>query len=84
MDAILAKRNLGTSRDMAPLTIALGPGFVAGQDVDAVVETKRGHRLGRIIREGSVSQYRHSRRHWRVRCRAGDPCTGRRCFYECA
>mgnify|MGYP000299652339 CR=1 FL=1 len=55
MDAILAKRNLGTSRDMAPLTIALGPGFVAGQDVDAVVETKRGHRLGRIIREGSVS-----------------------------
>ena len=67
VDAILAKRNLGTSRDMAPLTIALGPGFVAGQDVDAVVETKRGHR-----------------RHWRVRCRAGDPCTGRRCFYECA
>ena len=41
VDAILAKRNLGTSRDMAPLTIALGPGFIAGQDVDAVVETKR-------------------------------------------
>lgn len=55
VDAILAKRNLGTSRDMAPLTIALGPGFVAGQDVDAVVETKRGHRLGRIIREGALS-----------------------------
>ena len=54
IDAILAKRNLGTRRDMAPLTIALGPGFVAGQDVDAVVETKRGHRLGRIIREGSA------------------------------
>ena len=54
VDAILAKRNLGTHRDMAPLTIALGPGFVAGQDVDAVVETKRGHRLGRIIREGSA------------------------------
>ena len=49
VDAILAKRNLGTRRNMAPLTIALGPGFVAGQDVDAVVETKRGHRLGRII-----------------------------------
>ncbi len=46
MDAILAKRNLGTHPDMAPLTIALGPGFVAGQDVDVVVETKRGHRLG--------------------------------------
>lgn len=54
VDAILAKRNLGTRRDMAPLTIALGPGFVAGQDVDVVVETKRGHRLGRIIREGSA------------------------------
>ena len=39
---------------MAPLTIALGPGFTAGQDVDVVVETKRGHRLGRIIREGSA------------------------------
>ena len=54
MDAILAKKNLGTTRDMAPLTIALGPGFTAGQDVDVVVETKRGHRLGRIIREGSA------------------------------
>lgn len=54
VDAILAKRNLGTHRDMAPLTIALGPGFIAGQDVDAVVETKRGHRLGRIIRDGSA------------------------------
>ena len=55
VDAILAKRNLGTRRDMAPLTIALGPGFVAGKDVDAVVETKRGHKLGRIIRAGSAA-----------------------------
>jgi xanthine dehydrogenase accessory factor len=54
VDGILAKKNLGTARDMAPLTIALGPGFTAGQDVDAVVETKRGHRLGRIIWEGSA------------------------------
>ena len=54
VDAILAKKNLGTARDMAPLTIALGPGFTAGQDVDAVGETKRGHRLGRIIWEGSA------------------------------
>ena len=54
VDAILAKKNLGTTRDMAPLTIALGPGFTAGQDVDVVVETKRGHRLGRIIREGAA------------------------------
>ena len=55
VDAILAKRNLGTTRAMAPLTIALGPGFTAGQDVDYVVETKRGHKLGRIIREGSAA-----------------------------
>lgn len=54
VDAILAKKNLGTHKDMAPFVIALGPGFTAGADVDAVVETKRGHNLGRIIREGSA------------------------------
>lgn len=54
VDAILAKKNLGTRRDMAPLTIALGPGFTAGEDADYVVETKRGHNLGRIIRQGSA------------------------------
>ena len=54
VDAILAKRNLGTNRNMAPLTIALGPGFTAGEDVDVVIETKRGHNLGRVIREGSA------------------------------
>ena len=52
VDAILAKKNLGTSKDMAPITIALGPGFVAGRDVDVVIETMRGHKLGRIIKEG--------------------------------
>ena len=52
VDAILAKRNLGTRRDMAPLTIALGPGFTAGEDVDFVIETMRGHNLGRILTEG--------------------------------
>lgn len=52
VDAILAKKNLGTTRDMAPHTVALGPGFVAGKDVDVVIETMRGHRLGRIITEG--------------------------------
>lgn len=54
VDAILAKRNLGTTRDMAPLTIGLGPGGKAGADVDYVVETMRGHDLGRIIREGAA------------------------------
>ena len=52
VDAILAKKNLGTNRGMAPVTIGLGPGFTAGEDVDAVVETKRGHRLGRVIEKG--------------------------------
>ena len=55
VDAILAKRNLGTSRAMAPITVALGPGFVAGVDVDAVVETKRGHNLGRVLWSGSAA-----------------------------
>ncbi|MDD3797146.1 MAG: selenium-dependent molybdenum cofactor biosynthesis protein YqeB [Lachnospiraceae bacterium] len=54
VDAILAKKNLGTHRDMADRTIALGPGFVAGRDVDLVIETKRGHDLGRIIESGSA------------------------------
>ena len=52
VDAMIAKRNLGTCRKMAPLTIALGPGFMAGSDVDAVIETMRGHNLGRIIYNG--------------------------------
>ena len=52
VDAIIAKKNLGMHMDMAPLTIALGPGFCAGKDVHAVIETMRGHHLGRIIRQG--------------------------------
>ena len=54
VDAILAKKNLGTNHSMAPLTVGLGPGFTAGVDVDIVIETMRGHNLGRIIREGSA------------------------------
>ena len=53
VDAILAKRNLGTSMDMAPLVVAAGPGFTAGVDCHAAVETMRGHYLGRVIYEGS-------------------------------
>lgn len=52
VDAILAKKNLGTNKSMAPFTVALGPGFEAGKDVDVVVETQRGHRLGVLIKEG--------------------------------
>ena len=55
IDAILAKKNLGTTRDMAPLTVALGPGFEAGKDVDFVIETQRGHNLGRVIQKGSAA-----------------------------
>ena len=54
IDAILAKKNLGTTREMADLTVGLGPGFVAGEDVDYVVETMRGHNLARIITKGAA------------------------------
>jgi len=52
VDAIIAKYNVGTNMSMAPTTIALGPGFCAGKDVDMVIETMRGHNLGRIITNG--------------------------------
>ena len=52
VDAILAKRNLGTRLDMAPVVVALGPGFEAGRDAHAVVETNRGHDLGRVLLTG--------------------------------
>jgi xanthine dehydrogenase accessory factor len=55
VDAILAKKNLGTNRNMAPITVALGPGFRAGEDVDAVIETKRGHNLGRVLWSGCAA-----------------------------
>ncbi len=54
VDAILAKRNLGTRIDMAPVVVALGPGFDAGRDAHAVVETSRGHDLGRVILTGAT------------------------------
>lgn len=52
VDAIVAKRNLGSRLTDAPLTIGLGPGFTAGLDVHCVVETQRGQHLGRVIRSG--------------------------------
>ncbi len=55
VDARLAKRNIDTSIDDAPLVVGLGPGFTAGVDCHAVVETMRGHRLGRVIRAGSAA-----------------------------
>ncbi len=54
VDGILAKRNLGTTMDMAPIVVAAGPGFTAGTDCHAVVETMRGHYLGRVIYQGAA------------------------------
>jgi xanthine dehydrogenase accessory factor len=54
VDAVIAKRNIGTFKHMAPVTIALGPGFSAPEDADVVIETMRGHRLGRLILEGAA------------------------------
>ena len=52
VDAIIAKKNLGTTINMAPLVIGVGPGFTAGQDVHLVIESMRGHNLARIITDG--------------------------------
>ncbi len=54
VDAILAKRNLGTRITDAPIVIGVGPGFTAGEDCHAVVETMRGHTLGRVYYTGSA------------------------------
>ena len=54
VDAILAKRNLGTRITDAPVVVGVGPGFTAGEDCHAVVETMRGHTLGRVIWSGSA------------------------------
>ncbi len=54
VDAIIAKKNLGTCMEDAKTVIGIGPGFTAGTDCHAVVETKRGHSLGRVIYKGSA------------------------------
>ena len=54
IDAIIAKKNLGTAITDAPLVIGTGPGFTAGVDCHCVIETKRGHTLGRLIWEGTA------------------------------
>jgi xanthine dehydrogenase accessory factor len=54
VDAIMAKRNLGTKITDARLTIGIGPGFVAGKDVHAVIESNRGHNLGKVIFQGEA------------------------------
>ena len=53
VDAILAKTNLGTRLDHAPIVIGVGPGFTVNVDCHAAIETKRGHDLGRVLYEGA-------------------------------
>jgi xanthine dehydrogenase accessory factor len=55
VDAVMAKRNTGTRKEMAPTVVALGPGFTAGVDCHAVIETQRGHDLGRVLWQGSAA-----------------------------
>ncbi|MCX8110346.1 MAG: selenium-dependent molybdenum cofactor biosynthesis protein YqeB, partial [Syntrophorhabdaceae bacterium] len=57
IDAIMAKRNLGTKKHEAPIVIAVGPGFTAPVDCHAVVESNRGHNLGRVFYEGSAEPH---------------------------
>ncbi len=56
VDAIIAKVNLGTTKDMAPITIGIGPGFEAGVDVDLVIESNRSPNLGKIIYNGKAAE----------------------------
>ncbi len=56
IDATLAKRNMGVTLSLAPCVIGLGPGFTADKDCHAVIETTRGHDLGRIIYSGSAKK----------------------------
>jgi xanthine dehydrogenase accessory factor len=58
VDAVMAKRNLGTRKDEAPLVIGVGPGFATGDDVHIVVESNRGHNLGRAPVAGTVKHVR--------------------------
>ncbi len=93
VDAILAKRNLGTKMTDAPFVVGVGPGFTAGEDCHCVVETKRGHYLGRCIWKeapfripGLIGGYGLERlikgsggRHIQGRCNNWNRCEKRRC-----
>lgn len=56
IDSIIAKKNLGTNMNMAPITIGVGPGFEAGKDVNLVIESNRGHNLGKVIHRGRAEK----------------------------
>lgn len=54
VDAIMAKKQSQPLLDKAPLVVALGPGFMVGRDAHVVIETNRGHNLGRILNRGEA------------------------------
>jgi xanthine dehydrogenase accessory factor len=56
VDAIMAKRNLGTDKSHAPIVVGVGPGFVVGENVHVIVESNRGHNLGRVLWEGKAEE----------------------------
>lgn len=57
IDAIMAKKNLGTKKSEAPFVIGVGPGFIAPTDVHAVIESNRGHNLGRVFYDGTTEPH---------------------------
>lgn len=57
VDAIMAKKPTGTKVNEARLVIGVGPGFRAPEDVHVVVESNRGHDLGRLIYKGQAEVY---------------------------
>lgn len=54
VDSIIAKHNTGLNKNLAPITIGMGPGFIAGNDCSVVIESNRGHNMGRLIFEGAA------------------------------
>ena len=67
VDAIIAKKNIGTNRKMAELTVALGPGFTAGEDVDIVIETKRPQSRPHHKKRTGSTKHRNSGKYRRLR-----------------
>ena len=79
------KKNLGTAITDAPLVIGVGPGFCAGKDCHAVIETMRGHTLGRVIRTGKpIPNTNIPRPHRRLHRRARAARAGQRIFHQLA
>ena len=57
VDARMLKQNINVTLDMAAIVIGLGPGFIAGTNCHAAIETNRGFDLGRAIYDGTPQAY---------------------------